>query len=128
MGSIEERNKQVAMDFWGKGLNQQNFDVMAEIGSPVYSYNGEPSSLESNKEWVISLHAEYPGLEFTFDDILAEGEKVAVRWRLNAPAHGDRPAGWKTGTNILTIADGQVVSNWQDGTVSDSWKTPAKGG
>jgi predicted ester cyclase len=128
MSSIEDRNKQIAIDFWGKALNQQNFDVMAAVGSPVYSYNGEPSSLEGNKEWVISLHSEYPGLEFTFDDILAEGEKVALRWRLNAPAKGDRPAGWMTGTNILTIADGQIISNWQNGTMSDSWKPPVKDG
>lgn len=127
MSRTEEQNKELAIDFWGKALNQQNFDVMAEILSPVYAYNGDPSSLADNKEWVISLHSTYPGLEFTIEDILAEGPKVAVRWRLNAPANGDRPAGWQTGTNILTIVDGQVVNNWQNGTTSPSWTPPAKG-
>ena len=125
MSRIEEQNKEIAISFWGKALNQQNFDVMAEILSPVYSYNGDPSSLADNKEWVISLHSQHPGLEFTIEDIRAEGDKVAVRWRLNAPANGTTPAGWQTGTNILTMVDGQVITNWQNGTTSPSWTPPA---
>ncbi len=119
--SQTENNKQIAIDFFSKGINDQNFDVLARILSPMYTYNGDPSSLEANKEWIIGLHSTYPGLEFTFEDILAAGDKVAFRWRMNAPATATRPAGWSTGTNICQMADGQVLSNFQNGKVSDSW-------
>ncbi len=125
MASLEERNKQIAVDFFSKAINDQNFDAMAEILSPIYTYNGEPSSLAGNKDWVIGLHATYPGLTFTFDDILAEGNKVAFRWRMTAPAQGARPAGWMTGTNIVLVADGQILTNFQNSLASDSW-TPKK--
>jgi predicted ester cyclase len=119
-----EDNKQVAEDFFLKAINEQNFDVLARILSPMYTYNGDPSSLEANKEWIIGLHSTYPGLDFSIEDILAEDDKVALRWRMTAPAAGPRPAGWSTGTNIAHVEDGQLVSNFQNGQVSDSW-TPA---
>ena len=125
MSNEQERNKQLAMDFFGKGITGQNFDVIAEILSEVYTYNGQPSSFEDNKAWIIGLHSTYPGLSFNFDDILAENDKVAFRWRMTAPANGDRPAGWQTGSNIVQVADHQIISNFQNGLVSDSWTPPA---
>jgi len=119
--SQAEHNRQTAVDFFSKGINDQNFDVVARCLSPMYTFNGDPSSLEANKEWIIGLHSTYPGLEFTFEDIIATDDKVAFRWRMTAPASGARPAGWSTGTNIAMIADGQILSNFQNGQVSDSW-------
>ena len=124
MGTQEDKNKQLAIDFFSKGINDQNFDVIARILSPLYTYNGDASSVAGNKEWIIGLHSQYPGLAFTFEDILAEGDKVAVRWKMAAPAAVARPAGWMTGTNIVQIADDQILSNYQNGTLSSSW-TPA---
>lgn len=119
--------RQLAIDFFTKAINQQNFDVMARVLAPDYSYNGEPSSLEGNKEWVIGLHTKYPGLNFSFDDLFEAGDKAALRWRMTAPASGDRPTGWMTGTNIIQARDGQIVSNFQNGMQSPSW-TPAAAG
>jgi hypothetical protein len=50
---------------------------------------------------------------------------VALRWRMDAPASGQRPAGYQTGTNILTFVAGQALTNDQDGKTSDSWTTPS---
>ena len=125
MASSASSPSQLAIDFFTKAINQQNFDVMAQILSLDYTYNGEASSLEGNKEWVIGLHAKYPGLEFTFEDMLEEGLKAAFRWRMTAPPLGDRPAGWTTGTNIVQALDGQIVSNFQNGLTSSSWTPPA---
>jgi predicted ester cyclase len=123
MTSDKESTKSLVRRFFQKVFNEQNFDVLAELLSPNYMYNGVASSIEGNKAWVISLHSTYPGLCFSFDDILGEDEKVAIRWRLTAPAHGDRPEGYVTGTNIITFEKGQAITNWQNGSVSPSWTT-----
>ena len=127
MAASQPSPKQLAIDFFTKAINQQNFDVMAQVLSPDYTYNGDPSSLAANKAWVIGLHAKYPGLEFTFDDLFEAGLKAAFRWRMTAPANGDRPAGWMTGSNIISALDGQIVSNFQNGQASASW-SPAQPG
>jgi predicted ester cyclase len=124
MMSSLEQNKEVAISFFSEGITNQNFDVITRVLSPMYSYNGTPSSVADNKAWVIGLHQTYPGLAFQFEAILAEGDMVAFRWRMTAPASGARPAGYTTGSNIITVADGQILTNWQNGTMSDSW-TPA---
>jgi predicted ester cyclase len=122
-----ERNKKLAISFFAEGIANQNFDVIMQVLSPMYAYNGAPSSVADNKAWVIGMHQQYPGLSFQFEDILAEGDMVAFRWRMTAPASGARPAGYTTGTNIITVADGQILTNWQNGMMSDSWApAPAK--
>ena len=45
-GHQEDKNKQLAIDFFSKGINDQNFDVIARILSPLYTYNGNASSVD----------------------------------------------------------------------------------
>ena len=116
-----EENKRIVTALFDLALNQQDFEKASPLLSPTYTYNGEASSGADNRAWVISLHAAYPGLHFSFDEILAENDLVALRWRMTAPAHKDRPAGYRTGTNILRVADGQVQSNVQNGSFSNGW-------
>jgi steroid delta-isomerase-like uncharacterized protein len=64
----------------------------------------------------------FPDLQMTADDIIAEGDKVVVRWTargtntgplMNMPASGKQAT--VTGISILTIVNGKVVeqqSNW----------------
>lgn len=120
MASEQDRNKELAIRFFAEGITNQNFDVITEILSPMYAYNGDPSSVADNKAWAIGLHKTFPGLSFQFEEILAEGDMVAFRWRMTVPADGDWPAGYSTGTNIITCANGQILTNWQNGSVSDS--------
>jgi SnoaL-like polyketide cyclase len=120
MASEQDRNKALAIRFFAEGITNQNFDVITEILSPMYAYNGDPSSVADNKAWAIGLHKTFPGLSFQFEEILAEGDMVAFRWRMTVPADGDWPAGYSTGTNIITCANGQILTNWQNGSVSDS--------
>lgn len=119
--SRAELNKRLTIKYFDEVFNKQKFDVITELLSPLYTFNGEPSSVEGNKAWVISLHQTYPGLHFSIEAILAEEDQVALRWKMEAPANGDRPAGFITGTNIITFADGQALSNVQNSQTSPSW-------
>jgi predicted ester cyclase len=124
MKSQSEINKNLAIRYFNDVFNEQKFDVITELLSPLYTFNGAPSSVEANKAWVISLHQTYPGLHFSVESILAEDDMVALRWKMEAPASGARPEGWITGTNIITFVEGQALTNDQNGQTSPSW-TPA---
>jgi hypothetical protein len=56
MASEQDRNKELAIRFFGEGITNQNFDVITEVLSPMYAYNGDPSSVADNKAWAIGLH------------------------------------------------------------------------
>jgi len=40
------------------------------------------SHREDTKQFLALVHAAFSDLEFTFEDTIAEGDKVAVRWPL----------------------------------------------
>ena len=114
-------NKKIVELLFDLSLNQRDFDGAGKLISDDYKFNKKPSSRQANRDWIDSLHAAYPGLHFSFEVILAEKHLVALRWKMEAPAHGERPAGYRTGTNILEVVDGKVVSNTQNGFVSEGW-------
>ena len=69
--------------------------------------------MKDNAGWVQALRSEFSGLVFTIEAILAEDDKVALRWRMTAPASGAGGAGYVTATNILSFVGGQAISNDQ---------------
>jgi hypothetical protein len=71
---------------------------------------------------VQTLRAGAPGLHFVIEAILAEDEKVALRWRMNLPAGAGRPAGSIVGTNILSFIGGQALTNDQTGGTAADFK------
>jgi predicted ester cyclase len=61
------------------------------------------------------LRQKFPDLHFAVEAILAEDDKVALRWRMTGT---DTQSGIKvtaSGTNILVFVNGQAVSNDQGG-------------
>jgi len=114
MSAISDKNKDLTRTFFEAVLNNQQFDLIPQMLSPAYTFNGAPQTAQQNQDWVRGLHASYPGLHFTIEAILGDGDLVALRWRLDAPAAAGRPAGSARGTNILAFADGQAISNVQN--------------
>ena len=110
-----KHNIELARKFWGDVLNGQNVALVPVLLSPKYKFNGHPSTSDATIAWVKGLHAKYPGLQFTIEDILADEHKVALRWRLDVtdPASGKK--GYFTGTNIIVVEGGQALTNDQGG-------------
>jgi predicted ester cyclase len=72
------------------------------------------------REWFTALFAAIPDFSFEVLDLVAEGDKAAVRWRSRGTFDGTgrfegvAPTGAKLeveGFDLLTVADGKVVSN-----------------
>jgi predicted ester cyclase len=72
---------------------------------------------------VIGLyHAVFPDLTLACDDVLAAGDKVAVRWTAIGTHEGDQLGGpatnrkvTLTGIDIVRIENGRIVERWGEG-------------
>jgi predicted ester cyclase len=73
------------------------------------------------KQGAVALYSAFPDIHVTFEDEMAMGDKVVIRWRVrathkgalsNIPATG-KPVTW-TGITIVRVADGKIVEQWQE--------------
>ena len=71
------------------------------------------------KLFVTALRAAFPDFQYTVDDVIAEGDKVAVRLSVRGTQKGELmgvPPTGKTitfgGVNIMRMVNGKVVEEW----------------
>jgi len=119
---MSEVNKAIirrAFEAWNAG----NLDLFDEVWAVDYVHHdpAEPEvrGLEDYKRYVAYVQSRYPGLQFTIDDMLAEGDKVVARytWRAtDTVGRPDRPPTGKqvtmTGISIYRLAGAQIAEMW----------------
>ena len=110
-----------------KAMNDRDLDAVGGLIHPEYKFNEQQSSAEGNKRYVDRLHTAYPGLRFESEDMLAEDDKVAFRWRMivKHPQHGE---GHFRGTNLMKFRDAQMIDNIEDDCSGKHRFFPAGGG
>ena len=81
---------------------------------------GGVRSREDYKQFLTGFHAALPG-QFTIEDLIAEGDKVVVRYTFRGTHKGQwrglPPTGKAvtfTGTITYHLVDGKVVEGWQN--------------
>jgi steroid delta-isomerase-like uncharacterized protein len=100
--------------------NAGNFDVMPEIFADGYlhgSANGPDAiGIAEGARRIGGFVTALPDLEWTFDDVIAEGDRVAARWTTRGTHDGDllgfSPTGKPvefTGISFFTVRCGKVV-------------------
>ena len=106
-------------ELWNTG----NLAIVDEVFDPDF-INHDPNNPgvtnpESYKGYVPVIRIGFPDFHVAADDLIAEGEKVAFRWTINATHQGElmgMPAtgiqvAW-TGITIAHFADGKIVEMW----------------
>lgn len=80
---------------------------------------GQPAGVEGIEYVMSTLHTAQPDLQFTVDDLVAEADRVAIRWTLRGtstgPMLGQPPSGQpvqQTAIVIFRIADGKIAERW----------------
>jgi steroid delta-isomerase-like uncharacterized protein len=111
---------------WFDALNAGDSQVIDDLFSPsfIYYLPGGKSQLEGSapfKQFIIGFHAAFPDLYYTIEDMLAEGDRVIVRWTSRGTNTGSSmglPPSNKavtiTGINIYHIADSRFVEQWTE--------------
>ena len=122
---LTEENKAIARrwneEVWGKG----NLAVMDELAATDFVFNpslpGPEPDLEGYKQTVSWARGAFHDMERTVDDMIAEGDKVAVRWSGRSTHKGEwmgiAPTGKQvttTGISIMRIEGGKVVEEWTE--------------
>jgi len=123
--SLVEANKALALQYHHDIFEQGNLAVADEILAPDFVWHypaDQPFAVgpEAVKQQATALRAFYPNLlTWTDDDVIAEGNRVVIRWTMRgrAQAHGEAwsaPMTVVTGIDIFRVANGQLAELWQN--------------
>ena len=114
MASAEE-NKAVARrwldEFWSTG----NLALADEIFAPTYvrhDPDGPMTGPDAIRRYVATIRADLPDLHFVADDMVAEGDRVVMRWTASGTHTPTSRQITFTGVDILRIRDGKIVESW----------------
>jgi steroid delta-isomerase-like uncharacterized protein len=124
---MREENKAVVRRFLEELWNRSNFAVVDELLAS--DYDGHSSTVIRGEEgamgFIRTLRAAFPGFQLRVLDQIAEGDKVATRWKLSGAHEGTfqgvPPSGKRvemTGITIFRLADGKLIDGW---TNEDVW-------
>jgi steroid delta-isomerase-like uncharacterized protein len=80
---------------------------------------GQPAGAQGAEYVVTTMHGAHPDLRFTIDELVAEADRVVVRWTLRGtntgPMFGRPPNGRPVELRaivIFRIADGRLAERW----------------
>lgn len=124
-----EENKVTVRRAIEEGWNQGQVAVFDELNAPTFLYHdpGAPDVRTSDdyKRWITETLSAFPNLQITIEDVVAEGDQVAMRWTLRGTHTGDLvtpmplPATGKqvtiSGITIVRLAFGKGVEVWNQG-------------
>ena len=118
-----EDNKALVRRFYGESVH--NPALLDELLAPGYVLHlpGRPtmSGIEPAKQLMVAYTSGFPDLQLTTEDMVAEGDKVAIRntWRgtHQGTFQGVSPTGKQvtfTGSDIFHFEDGKIAEQWAD--------------
>jgi steroid delta-isomerase-like uncharacterized protein len=122
-GASQQRNKAIVHRFLEQVLNQHNVAAAASICSPDLSWHGGPMGEEHNlsrfQDRLRSIFRSFPDLTVEVHDIIAEGDRVAVRLTMRGTQLGEFSGMPPTGRRIVSSAmnsyrinDNRIVEEW----------------
>ena len=118
-----EKNKAIAHRWNNEIWNKGNIDLIDELFADNFvSYypSFPPSDRESYKQWAIMEFAAFADIHCTIEDLVAEGDKVVIRWNWRGTHSKGKymeiaPTGKQvtiTGITILRIEGSKIVEEW----------------
>ena len=111
-----EQNKALVRQQFERVVNHQEFEVADATIAPHYIDHSAPPARargpESMKAFVRLQRAAYPDAHVTVEDIMAEGDRVAVRIAMRGTRARDSVQHLYRGTVWWRIADGKIVERW----------------
>ncbi|MFN8485233.1 MAG: ester cyclase [Anaerolineae bacterium] len=106
--------------------NQRNLDALDELVATDFVNHapdaGEiPAGAEGLKQFSRMLMSAFPDSDWGIDDLIAEGDKVVMRWTSHGTHQGEAwgiPATRRpivvTGISIYRVVDGKLAEAWQE--------------
>lgn len=121
MGSAAEEQNKLVVHKYIEAFNRQDTERLGQLVSSAnqsFQFSGMRSSMDWNrtKQFFAAFWSAFPDLSTKIEEIVAEGDKVAIRV-INTGTHkgefqGTSPTGKKVsfgGRDFLTLRDGKIV-------------------
>jgi steroid delta-isomerase-like uncharacterized protein len=119
---MSEQNKTLARRWFEDLFSRGNLDAANEILSAEFVdhlTHEDERGLEELKHYVGIYRNAFPDIQDIVEDIVAEGDKVVVRWMSSGTHQGEfmgvAPTGRHvtfTGMRLFRIADNKIVESW----------------
>ena len=122
-----EENKQLGKRWFEEVWNQGRVGAIDELLSPeavgfgLAETGTEIRGPESLKPFVRNLRDAFPDMHIDLEDMVAEGDKVAIRFRVTGTHRGSGLAFLPTqrsiditGMTIIQIANGKLLHGWNN--------------
>ena len=114
--------RRVYRDWWNAHGNAASVDEMVKPDFIGHLDNGKIRTIDTLRQDIAVFQSALGGLREDVDDLIAEGDRVAVRYTLHATHTGDFygvKATGKTikisGIEIFRIEDGKIAEFWHFG-------------
>jgi steroid delta-isomerase-like uncharacterized protein len=117
-------NKEIARRLMEDVWNNRQLDVVDELVDASYVHH-DPNSPdfgegpESYRARVTFYTNAFPDLRFVIDDVIAEEDRVVLRWQASGTHQGELlgiPATGRTGggpgINVMQFRNGKIVHDW----------------
>ncbi len=107
--TLEDENKNVIRRFYEEfhnagGSDERHPDVLNEIMDSNFVLDNPPAQgRDAFKKAVAEIYAKYPGMKVSYGPMVAEGDRVAVRWIVRNKQVS------MTGMSIFILRNGKIV-------------------
>ena len=110
--------RRIIEEVWNGG----NLAVLDELVAPNCVFHDLSTTFrgpEGIKRYVMMYRMAFPAVHFTIDDLIAEGERVVIRWTVTGTHKGELQGIAPTGKYVRVT--GIVISRFAKGKVEEDW-------
>ena len=120
-----EENKTVTNAFVEEVWNRKNVTAVDEFFAPDYAEHNlsnpdETGNRESTRQDIASFISAFPDCHVTYDDVFAEGDKVAIRLTCRGTHKGEFMNIAPTGKEITIMGIG--IARFVEGKIAEMWE------
>ena len=120
---VAAANKELVRRFYKEVYIDWNMARADEVLSPQFTSHdwpeGGPSGARAFRDYYSAIRSAVPDARYEVDDLIAEGDRVVVRWRLvgthKGPFRGIAPTGRPIvlkGIAIYRVEGGKLIERW----------------
>ncbi len=121
----EEKLKEISRLFVEEAWHKGNLNFVDEHFTDAFVRHAPPypdKDKEAYKQHITDTRNSYPDVHVTIDEIIVEGDIIAMRWTFRgtqtgpSPVLGTPPTGKKitfTGCTVAHFVDGKTVETWE---------------
>jgi steroid delta-isomerase-like uncharacterized protein len=120
---MSEQNKALVRRIIDEAWNRGDLAVVDETFAADYTEHnprpGQETGIDGYKGGITMLRAAFPDLSLELHEVLAEGDRTAVRYTLHGTHEGELMGLPASGQRVAS--DGMVFARFENGKVAERW-------